>query len=354
MRAISHAVTTQHSVIVHGETKMTAKIGINGFGRMGRLGLRAGWGLDEFEFVRVNEIATDATGSAHLLKFDSVHGVWDHNTDADDVNLIIDGKRLAHSSIQALSETDWSDCDIVIEATGRHHKQPELLNTYFDQSVRKVIVAAPTEGALNIVYGINDDQYDPAQHHLLTAASCTTNCLAPVVKVMLDNIGIKHGCMTTIHDITNTQIIVDKGHKDLRRARACGNSLIPTTTGSAKAITKIFPELEGKLNGHAVRVPLLNASLTDFVFEAERPVTVDVVNSLFKQAAEGELKGILGYEERPLVSVDYVNDPRSSIVDAPSTMVIDGTQVKVYAWYDNEWGYVNRMMELAATVARSL
>ncbi|MGB5601033.1 MAG: ArsJ-associated glyceraldehyde-3-phosphate dehydrogenase [Gammaproteobacteria bacterium] len=333
---------------------MRAKIGINGFGRMGRLGLRAGWGRDELEFVRINEIATDAVGSAHLLKFDSVHGVWDHDTDADDASLIIDDGQLAYTSAETIHESDWSDCDIVIEATGRHHKQPELLKNYFDQGVSKVIVAAPTEGALNIVYGINDDQYDPAQHHLLTAASCTTNCLAPVVKVMHENIGIRHGCMTTIHDITNTQIIVDKGHKDLRRARACGNSLIPTTTGSAKAITKIFPELEGKLNGHAVRVPLLNASLTDFVFEAARPVTVDEVNSFFQQAAEGELKGILGYEERPLVSVDYVNDPRSSIVDALSTMVIDGTQVKVYAWYDNEWGYVNRMLELAAKVSRSL
>jgi glyceraldehyde 3-phosphate dehydrogenase len=242
----------------------------------------------------------------------------------------------------------------VIEATGKHHKKPETLQAYFDQGVKKVIVAAPTDGALNIVYGINDHEYDPAVHHLLTAASCTTNCLAPVVKVMHEKIGIKHGCMTTIHNITNTQTIVDKGHKDLRRARACGQSLIPTSTGSAKAITKIFPELAGKLNGHAVRVPLLNASLTDFVFEAERSVSEEEVNRYFKEAAEGELKGILGYEDRPLVSVDYVNDPRSSIVDALSTMVINETQVKIYAWYDNEWGYVNRMMELAAKVAKSL
>ena len=227
-----------------------------------------------------------------------------------------------------------------------------MLQQYFDQGVKKVIVAAPTEGALNIVYGINDDQYKPDEHHLVTAASCTTNCLAPVVKVMHEKVGIKHGCMTTIHDITNTQTIVDKGHKDLRRARACGNSLIPTTTGSAKAITKIFPELSGKLNGHAVRVPLLNASLTDFVFEAERAVTAEEINAYFQAAAEGELKGILGYETRPLVSVDYVNDPRSSIVDALSTMVINDTQVKIYAWYDNEWGYVNRMAELAAKVAK--
>jgi glyceraldehyde 3-phosphate dehydrogenase len=274
--------------------------------------------------------------------------------DADGEAMIIGGRRIACSRNAAIDGTDWSDCDIVIEATGRHHKQPETLQRYFDQGVKKVIVAAPTEGALNIVYGINDHLYDPAVHHLITAASCTTNCLAPVVKVMHEQIGIKHGCMTTIHDITNTQTIVDRGHKDLRRARACGQSLIPTSTGSARAITKIFPELTGKLNGHAVRVPLLNASLTDFVFEAARPVTVEDVNGYFRAAAEGDLKGILGYEERPLVSADYLNDPRSSIVDALSTMVIDATQVKVYAWYDNEWGYVNRMMELAARVAGDL
>ena len=333
---------------------MTIRIGINGFGRMGRLGLRAGWSMPELDVVRINEIATDAHGSAHLLKFDSVHGTWDQETAAKDGHMIVNGKSLAYSSNTTINETDWSDCDIVIEATGKHHKKPETLNHYFDQGVKKVIVAAPTEGALNIVYGINDDQYDPAIHNIVTAASCTTNCLAPVVKVMHEKIGIQHGCMTTIHDITNTQTIVDKGHKDLRRARACGQSLIPTSTGSAKAITKIFPELTGKLNGHAVRVPLLNASLTDFVFEASRPVTVDEVNGYFKQAADGELKGILGYEERPLVSVDYVNDARSSIVDALSTMVINGTQVKIYAWYDNEWGYVNRMMELTRKVAQSL
>ncbi len=330
------------------------RVGINGFGRMGRLGFRAGWDKSELEIVQVNEIATDAEGSAHLLKFDSVHGTWSAETSADGQNMIVDGKKLSYSSDSNIDETDWSGCDIVIEATGRHHKKPELLENYFSQGVKKVIVAAPTEGALNIVYGINDDQYNPDKHHLLTAASCTTNCLAPVVKVMQEKVGIRHGCMTTIHDITNTQTIVDKGHKDLRRARACGNSLIPTTTGSARAITKIFPELAGKLNGHAVRVPLLNASLTDFVFEAERKVTAEEINALFREAAEGELKGILGYETRPLVSVDYVNDPRSSIVDALSTMVIDDTQVKIYAWYDNEWGYVNRMMELAAKVARSL
>ncbi|MGA1690685.1 MAG: ArsJ-associated glyceraldehyde-3-phosphate dehydrogenase [Sedimenticolaceae bacterium] len=333
---------------------MTIRVGINGFGRMGRLGLRAGWNNDTYQIVRINEVSTDAIGSAHLLKFDSVHGIWDHSVSASGDTIDVEGHLITHTSHKEIHETDWSDCDIVLEATGKHHKKPETLQHYFDQGVKKVIVAAPTEGALNIVYGVNHHLYSPAEHHLVTAASCTTNCLAPVVKVMHEKVGIKHGSMTTIHNITNTQTIIDKGHKDLRRARSCGTSLIPTTTGSAKAITKIFPELEGKLNGHAVRVPLTNASLTDFVFEAERPVTVEELNALFKQAAEGDLAGILGYEERPLVSIDYLNDPRSSIVDALSTMVINDTQVKIYAWYDNEWGYVNRMMNITDMVARSI
>ena len=333
---------------------MTVRVGINGFGRMGRLGVRAGWGSDAYSVVQVNETAADAAGSAHLLKFDSVHGTWPLACTSDTHGMRIEDASIAYSSNAAIADTDWSACDIVIEATGRHHKKPETLQAYFDQGVKKVLVAAPTEGALNIVYGINDHLYEPDVHHLVTAASCTTNCLAPVIKVIHEQIGIVHGCMTTIHDITNTQIIVDKGHKDLRRARACGQSLIPTTTGSAKAITKIFPELEGKLNGHAVRVPLLNASLTDIVIETARPVTAEEVNGLFRKAAEGELKGILGSEERPLVSIDYVNDPRSTVVDALSTMVVDGTQLKVYAWYDNEWGYVNRMMDIVGKIAADL
>jgi len=332
---------------------MSIKVGINGLGRMGRLGLRAGWAMDGFSQVQVNEVACDAAASAHLLTFDSVHGRWSHVCSGHGDVLAVDGVQLAYTMNQAIEATDWSGCDIVIEATGKF-RQVEQLQAYFDQGVKKVIVAAPVEGALNVVYGVNDKLYDPAVHHLLTAASCTTNCLAPVVKVMHEKIGIVHGSMTTLHNITNTQTIVDMGHKDLRRARACGESMIPTTTGSAKAITKIFPELEGKLNGHAVRLPLLNASLTDFVFEAAREVTADEVNGYFQEAAEGDLKGILGYEERPLVSVDYKDDPRSSIIDALSTMVIDGTQVKIYAWYDNEWGYVNRMMELTRKVALSL
>ncbi len=328
-------------------------IGINGFGRMGRLGVRAAWANPAFTFKQVNEIAGNAATSAHLLKFDSIHGIWQPECSADEHAMYVDGKTIAYTSNASIADTDWSGCDIVLECTGKF-RTVEQLQAYFAQGVKKVIVAAPVEGALNIVMGVNDAWYKPDEHHLLTAASCTTNCLAPVVKVMHEKVGIKHGCMTTIHDITNTQTIIDKGHKDLRRARACGQSLIPTSTGSAKAITKIFPELTGKLNGLAVRVPLLNASLTDFVFEAERAVTVDEINGYFKAAAEQELRGILGYEERPLVSVDYKGDPRSSIVDAQSTMVIDGTQVKIYAWYDNEWGYMNRMMELAAKVAASL
>jgi glyceraldehyde 3-phosphate dehydrogenase len=333
---------------------MTIRVGINGFGRMGRLGLRVGWECPEFKIIRINEIATDVQGSAHLLKFDSIHGIWDQTIDAHKDTLLINQQAINYTSDSNIMDTDWSDCDIVIEATGIHHKQPGTLQQYFTQGVKKVIVAAPTEGALNIVYGINDHTYSPETHHLLTAASCTTNCLAPVIKILQEKIGIVHGCMTTLHNITNTQTIIDKGHPDLRRSRACGQSMIPTSTGSAKAISKIFPELEGKLNGHAVRVPLLNASLTDLVIEVSRPVSVEEVNGYFQAAAEGELKGILGYEERPLVSVDYVNDPRSSIIDALSTMVINKTQVKLYIWYDNEWGYVNRMMELTQKVALSL
>lgn len=331
------------------------RVAINGFGRMGRLALRVGWGFDELDFVHINEIAGDATCSAHLLNFDSVHGRWQHDATAKENTLIINDQVITHSSIEDPAKVDWAamDIDIVIESSGKFRTK-ESLQTYFDQGVSKVVVAAPVgEPALNIVMGVNDTLYDADKHHIVTAASCTTNCLAPVVKVMNESLGIKHGCITTIHDITNTQTIVDKGHKDLRRARACGQSLIPTSTGSATAITKIFPELEGKLNGLAVRVPLLNASLTDFVFESERPTTKEEVNELFKYASENYLKGILGYEERPLVSIDYKDDPRSAIIDAPSTMVINGTQVKVLAWYDNEFAYASRLAELVLKVAQS-
>lgn len=334
---------------------MTVKVAINGFGRMGKLGLRAGWALPELEIVHINETLGDAACHAHLLAFDSVHGHWDHQIKHTENSITIDNKRLGFTQNQSIEATPWGEMgiDFVIDCTGQF-KTEAALQPYFDQGLKKVLVSAPVpEPAINIVYGINDDQYKAEQHSIVTAASCTTNCLAPIVKVMHENIGIKQGCMTTIHNITNTQTIVDKGHKDLRRARACGSSLIPTSTGSATAITTIFPELKGKLNGLAVRVPLTNASLVDFVFEAEKEVTAKEVNALFKQAAETDLKGILGYEERPLVSTDYTNNPHSSIIDAPSTMVINGTQVKILAWYDNEWGYVNRMMELAVKMGKS-
>jgi len=261
---------------------------------------------------------------------------------------------MGYSNAASPAEMDLTDIDIVIDATGAY-RTPELLQPYFDAGVKKVIVAAPVkEKALNIVMGCNDHLYDSSKHHLLTAASCTTNCIAPVLKVIHEKLGIKHGMITTMHDVTNTQVVVDAPHKDLRRARSCLNSLIPTSTGSATAITMIYPELKGKLDGVAVRIPLLNASLTDCVFELPNATTVEEVNVLLKEASEGELKGILGYEERPLVSADYTNDPRSGIVDALSTMVTNGTQLKLLVWYDNEWGYANRMMDLTAKVAQSI
>ncbi|WP_240222744.1 ArsJ-associated glyceraldehyde-3-phosphate dehydrogenase [Rheinheimera hassiensis] len=330
---------------------MTIKVGINGLGRIGRLALRAAFDWPELEFVQINDPAADAATFAHLLNFDSVHGIWRHNAVAEGDNIVINGKTLAVSSNKAIADTDWSQCDVVIEASGKM-KSSAVLQAYLDQGVKRVVVSAPVKepGVLNVVMGVNQQLYNKDIHRIVTAASCTTNCLAPVVKVIHEQLGIKHGSITTIHDLTNTQSILDTPHTDLRRARACGSSLIPTTTGSATAITEIFPELKGRLNGHAVRVPLANASLTDCVFEVERATTSDEVNALLKAAAEGELKDILGYETRPLVSVDYKTDPRSSIIDALSTMVVNATQVKIYAWYDNEWGYANRTVELVKLV----
>ena len=335
---------------------MSARIGINGFGRMGRLTLRAGWGWPDLEFAHVNELHGDAGTAAHLLKFDSVHGRWSENVSGEADALTVNGTALGYSSHAQPGDVPWGEygIEVVLECSGKF-RTPELLDGYFRQGVGKVIVAAPVkQDALNLVVGVNDHLYEPQRHHLLTAASCTTNCLAPVVKVIHEGIGIRHGQITTLHDMTNTQSVIDAPHNDLRRARAASASLIPTTTGSATAIGAIFPELEGKLNGLAVRVPLLNASLTDCVFEVARPTTVEEVNGLLEAAAAGPLEGILGYERLPLVSVDFKDDPRSGIVDAPSTMVTDGTQVKILAWYDNEWGYANRLVELARTVARSL
>jgi len=338
---------------------MTIKVGINGFGRMGRLVMRAAWLYPEIEFIQINDPAGDVATLAHLINYDSVHGRWvfEASVGAESNEMLVThpkgNRMLKVTANKGIAETDWSACDLVVEASGVM-KTKAKLQAYLDQGVKRVVVTAPVkeEGVLNVVMGVNQHLFDAGKYPIVTAASCTTNCLAPVVKVLQDSIGIKHGSMTTIHDITNTQTILDAPHKDLRRARACGQNLIPTTTGSATAITHIFPELKGKLNGHAVRVPLANASITDCVFELNRATSEDEINQLMKSASEHELVGILGYEEKPLVSVDYKTDPRSCIVDALSTMVVNGTQLKMYLWYDNEWGYVNRTAELMLLVGQ--
>ncbi len=333
---------------------MTIRIGINGFGRIGRLALRTGWHWPDLNFVRINDPGGDPSTFAHLLEFDSVHGCWPEEVLAEDDALFIEGQRVAFTGHRTIAEGDWSDCDIVLECSGKMRKS-QLLRGYLEQGVRRVVVSAPVKepDVLNVVLGVNSDNYDPARHRIVTAASCTTNCLAPLVKVLHEALGIRHGSITTIHCPTNGQPVLDAPHKDLRRARSALGSLIPTSTGSASAIGEIFPDLKGRLDGHAVRVPVANASLTDAVFEVARTTSVDEVNSLLREAAEGPLKHILGYEERPLVSVDFRTDPRSSIVDALSTLVTNGTQVKIYAWYDNEWGYANRLAELARLIGQT-
>ena len=338
------------------------RVGINGMGRIGRLALRAAMGAAErpaddpradnrLEVVHLNEIKGGAAATAHLLGFDSVQGRWRADIRAEGEDAVrIDGWRLSFSGHSNPADIPWGELgvDVVLECTGKI-LTPEALQAHLDRGAKRVIVAAPvkTGGVLNIVVGINHEAYDPARDRIVTAASCTTNCLAPVVKVVHENLGIRHGQITTIHDPTNTNLVVDAPHKDLRRARSSLLSLAPTTTGSATAIALIYPELKGKLDGHAVRAPVLNASLTDCVFELQRETTAAEVNALFKAAAEGPLAGILGYEARPLVSIDYARDTRSSIVDALSTLVTDGTLLKVYAWYDNEMGYACRMVDLA-------
>ncbi|MFZ5752396.1 MAG: ArsJ-associated glyceraldehyde-3-phosphate dehydrogenase [Pseudomonadota bacterium] len=333
------------------------RIALNGLGRIGKLVLRdlidTGAGG---EIVLLNDAQGDAVQHALLMEFDSVHGRWRTPVAASDGALVLNGRtiRLTHEkTIEALPLAELG-VDLVIDCTGVF-KTAARVAPYYAAGVKTVVVSAPVKdgGALNLVYGVNHHLYDGSQA-LVTAASCTTNCLAPVVKVIHESLGIRHGSITTIHDVTNTQTIVDRPAKDMRRARSALMNLIPTTTGSATAITLIYPELKGRLNGHAVRVPLLNASLTDCVFEVERATTAEEVNALFKAAAEGPLKGILGFEHRPLVSCDFTNDPRSSIIDGPSTMVVNGTQVKVYAWYDNEWGYACRLADIARMVAGSL
>ncbi|MFZ9951137.1 MAG: ArsJ-associated glyceraldehyde-3-phosphate dehydrogenase [Vulcanococcus sp.] len=334
------------------------RIGINGFGRIGRLVFRALWGRPDIELVHVNEPGGDGASCAHLLAFDSVHGRWCEAVNGDADGFRVGDQRVSTSRCSDPTAVPWqaAGVELVLECSGRF-KTADTLNPYFEQcGLKRVVVACPVKGiiageeALNVVFGINHHLYEPKRHRLVTAASCTTNCLAPVVKVVHETFGIRHGAITTLHDVTNTQVVVDGFKGDLRRARSSLTSLIPTTTGSAKAIGLIFPELQGKLNGHAVRVPLLNASLTDAVFELERATSAEEVNAAFEAAANGALRGILGYESRPLVSVDYVNDDRSAIVDGLSTMVVNGTQLKVYAWYDNEWGYSSRMADLVCHV----
>lgn len=330
---------------------MTIKVGINGFGRIGRLALRAAFDWPELEFVRVNDAAGDAATLAHLLEFDSIQGRWHHQVEAQADVLLINGQRIATTQQRDIAAVDWSDCDVVIDATGVH-REMRFLNQYLAQGVKRVVVSAPVkdETVANIVVGVNEQIFEPAKHRIVTAASCTTNCIAPVVKVIHEQLGIESASFTTIHNLTNTQTILDAPHQDLRRARACGVSLIPTTTGSAKAIIEIFPELAGKIDGHAVRVPLANASLTDIIFQVKQSTTVEQVNALLEQAAQGELKGILGFETKPLVSIDYKGDQRSTVVDALSTMVVGGKMVKIYAWYDNEMGYATRTSELVRIV----
>lgn len=327
-------------------------IAVNGLGRIGKLVLRilVDRGLGpEIRFV--NDIVGTAEQHALWLEFDSVQGRWPHHIRSTEDAILIDDHKIKLCAERNPGDLDLAGLDLVIECTGVF-KTREKLGPYFDSGVPKVLVSAPVKGddALNLVYGVNHQTYDAVRHDLITAASCTTNCLAPVVKVMHETFGIRHGSMTTIHDVTNTQVMIDKPAKDSRRARSGLVNLIPTTTGSASAITVIFPELEGRLNGHAVRVPLLNASLTDCVFELERETDAAEINAALSAAADGPLKGILGFESRPLVSTDFTHDPRSAIVDGPSTMVINGTQAKLYVWYDNEWGYANRLADIAQMI----
>mmetsp|Transcript_16651 Transcript_16651/g.42705 ORF Transcript_16651/g.42705 Transcript_16651/m.42705 type:complete len:344 (+) Transcript_16651:174-1205(+) len=338
-------------------------VAVNGFGRIGRLTFRELFeSPDIFDVKLVNDIAP-VESSAYLIKFDSVHGTWAHEVSIEEGNMVVEGpsgkKAVKYSVANTPAQVPCQGIDVVLECSGKFLTR-EALQPFFDQGVKKVIVSAPVKDpnpVLNIVYGCNHEAYDPAVDHIVTAASCTTNCIAPVVKVVLDNLGIVHGCITTCHNITNTQTVLDAPNSkksDLRRARSGLVNLAPTSTGSATAIALIYPELKGKLNGLAIRVPLTNASITDCVFEVKKKTTAEEINKLMKEASETYLKDILGYEERPLVSTDYVNDARSGIVDAACTQVIDGTMVKLYVWYDNEYGYSMRMVDVAKMVVGKL
>ncbi|HOA14919.1 MAG TPA: type I glyceraldehyde-3-phosphate dehydrogenase [Bacillota bacterium] len=331
------------------------RVGINGFGRIGRLVYRAAMNHEDVEVIAVNDL-TDAVTNAHLLKYDSNHGTLDAEVKADGSSILVNGK-----PVKVLAEKDpgalpWKDLgvDVVIESTGLFTSKDKAIK-HIEAGAKKVIISAPAKDEdITIVMGVNEGKYDPANHHIISNASCTTNCLAPLAKVLLDSFGIKRGLMTTVHSYTNDQRILDLAHKDLRRARAAAQSMIPSTTGAAKAIGLVIPELKGKMNGYAMRVPTPNVSVVDLVCDLEKKVTVEEVNAALKAASEGALKGILGYTEEPLVSIDFNHDSRSSIVDAQNTMVVDGDMVKVLSWYDNEWGYSNRVVDLTRFVASKM
>ena len=331
---------------------MATKIGINGFGRIGRNLFRAAFGDAALDIVAVNDI-TDAKTLAHLLKYDSVHGAFKGTVEAKDQSLVVNGKEIKVLASKDPAALPWKDLgvEIVVESTGRFTDRASAAK-HLEAGAKKVVISAPAKDEdITIVLGVNETRYDPAKHHVISNASCTTNCLAPVAKVLMQVCGIKHGLMTTIHSYTNDQSILDLPHKDLRRARAAAMSMIPTSTGAAKAVGLVLPELKGKVHGLAIRVPTPNVSVVDLVVETERPVTAEAINAAFRKAAEGELKGILGYTDEPLVSIDFNGNPLSSIVDGLSTSVIDGTMVKVLSWYDNEWGYSCRVRDLIKYIA---
>ncbi|MGI6126008.1 MAG: ArsJ-associated glyceraldehyde-3-phosphate dehydrogenase [Planifilum sp.] len=330
-----------------------ARIGINGFGRIGRNVFRALLDHPELEVVAVNDL-TDAATLAHLFKYDSVHGKLQAEVELTEDGFTVNGRPVKVLAERDPAQLPWGDLgvDLVVESTGRFRSREDAAK-HLQGGAKKVIISAPAKNEdITVVMGVNEDNYDPANHHVISNASCTTNCLAPVVKVLHQNFGVRRGLMTTVHAYTNDQQILDLPHKDLRRARAAGMSIIPTTTGAAAAVAKVLPELEGKLNGFAMRVPTPNVSVVDLVAELERDVTAEEVNEALRREAEGALKGILGYSEEPLVSRDYNGDPHSSIVDALSTMVMEGNMVKVVSWYDNEWGYSNRVVDLAAYIVK--
>jgi glyceraldehyde 3-phosphate dehydrogenase len=334
---------------------MTIKVGINGFGRIGRNVFRIAEQVKDIEIVAVNDL-TDAKTLAHLLKYDSVHGTYEGEIKAEDSSIIVDGREIRVSAEKDPANLPWKSLgvDIVIESTGRFTKRSDAAK-HIAAGAKKVIISAPaTEEDITIVMGVNEDNYDPSTHHVLSNASCTTNALAPIVKVLHSKFGINLGLMCTVHSVTNDQQILDLPHKDLRRARAASLSMIPTTTGAAKAVSLVIPEMKGKLSGYAVRVPTPNVSLVDLTAEMAKSVTKEEINSALKEAAEGELKGILAYSEEPLVSKDYNGNSNSSIVDALLTNVIGDKLAKVVAWYDNEWGYSSRVVDLAVYIAGRL